>query len=71
MAPRSELTTESRILSSEEGRALFDQQCRLRLGMSGAEFIRRWDAGEYEDLKDVPENNDVLYISLLLPFGRQ
>lgn len=70
-APLPELTAETRTLSPEEGRAFFDEQCRAVLGMSGEEFIRRWDSGEYADLDDVPENWGIFEMSLLLAFGRQ
>lgn len=69
--PLSEPKTDARILSPEEGRAFFDETCRAYLNMSGEEFLRRWDSGEYEDVEDIPENNDILYISMLMSFGRQ
>jgi hypothetical protein len=40
-------TSPIRERSFEEGRELFDRQARLRLGMSGEEFLRAWDAGEF------------------------
>ena len=70
-APLPESPTETRTLSPEEKRAFFDEQCRAVLGISGKEFIRRWDSGEYADLDDVPENWDIFEKSLLLAFGRQ
>ncbi len=66
----SHSTLSPSILSPEEGRRFFDDQCRALLNISGEEFIRRWDAGEYEDMEDIPENWDILHVSLLLPFGR-
>jgi hypothetical protein len=48
----------------EEGRAIFDQEARFRLGMSGEEFLRRWNAGEYADDPDRP---DVMDLVMLLP----
>ncbi len=41
-----------RELSPEESAAEFDRQARRRLGMSGEEFLRRWDAGEFPDIED-------------------
>jgi hypothetical protein len=50
----------------EEGREIFDQQARLRLGMSGEEFLRRWNAGEYEHTADLGEPG-VMDVVMLLP----
>lgn len=54
-------------VTPEEGRAILDRAARRRLHMSGDEFIRRWDAGEYEGKADRP---DVSRVAMLLPFGR-
>ena len=35
--------------------------------MSGEEFMRVWDAGEFDNK---PERTDVTAVALLLPFGR-
>ena len=35
-----------RKLTREEGIAFFDEMARRYTGMSGEEFLRRWDAGE-------------------------
>jgi hypothetical protein len=61
-------TDSSRIreLNAEEGRELFDRQARIRLGMSGAEFIRAWDAGEFGDRDD----SDLMGVAMMLPFVR-
>jgi hypothetical protein len=36
-------------LTRTEANALFDSRARLYLGISGTDFLRRWDAGEYRD----------------------
>ncbi len=59
------------VLPPEEGRALFDREARLWLGLSGEEFLRRWDAGEYRNLPDTLEGRNVLRVIFLLPFVRQ
>jgi len=43
-------------LSEEEGSRIFDATCRREMGISSEEFLRRWDAGEWEgqDLDDTP-----------------
>jgi hypothetical protein len=57
---------EIKVLTSEEGRELFDAAARRELGISGDEFLRRYDAGEYEDEDASPVTNVVM----LLPFAR-
>jgi len=55
------------ILTPEEGRAMFDARARELLGISGEEFLRRLDAGEYDDIYDDPE---IVSLDLLRPFAR-
>lgn len=66
-ALRQETAPRVQELTPEEGHQLFDRAARRRLGISGAEFIRRWDAGEYVGKADEP---DVSTVAMLLPFGR-
>jgi len=35
-------------MGEHEATEVFDGIARRELGISGAEFLRRWDAGEYE-----------------------
>lgn len=44
-------------LSPEEARADFDTQSRRRLGMSAEEFVRRLEAGDFDDIVDDPINH--------------
>jgi len=53
-------------LSEEEGRALFERQARKYMGMSGDEFLRKWDAGEI----DGPDRSEVLTVVFLIPLVR-
>jgi hypothetical protein len=53
-------------LTAEEGRELFDKAARYYLNMSGEEFIRKWEAGEFGDPDDRPE---VMHLVMLLPFA--
>lgn len=55
------------IFSEEEAAALFERLCQRYMGMSGDEFIRRWDAGEYSDDPDRP---GVMDAAMLLPLVR-
>ena len=55
-----------RDLTDEEGRALFDNAARFYLGISGEEFVERWDSGYYDEDPDRP---DVVDVAMLLPFA--
>ena len=54
------------VLSESEGHALFDRRVRHRLGISGDEFLRRYDAGLYPD-PDGPDN--IMDLLILMPFA--
>ena len=54
-----------RVLTKEEGRALFDRQARSRINMSGEEFLRAWDAGEFDE-----DPESVMFLAMLIPFAR-
>ena len=49
----------------EEGLAMLDRRAQRRLGISGAEFLRRWKAGDYAANPDQP---GVIDVAMLLPF---
>jgi hypothetical protein len=61
------------ILSAEESLALFDGEARRITGMSGPEFLAKWDAGAYADinLDETREGRDMMYLASLIPFGRR
>lgn len=56
-----------RLSDDEEARALFDRQARKFLGISGEEFLRRYDAGEFRECGSL----DVVRMQILLPLVRQ
>jgi hypothetical protein len=58
------------VLKPEEGRALFDEQARELMGVSGAEFLRRYDAGEYDAIIDDPAHREIGLLEFLIPFAR-
>lgn len=60
-----------RYLSPEEGRAQFNAAARKLLGISGEEFIRRWDSGEYDDIADTEGKRHIMRLALLIPIARQ
>lgn len=55
----------SRELSEGEAHRLFHERSLTLVGLSGPEFIRRWDAGDLD-----PDDERVLEVAMLLPFGR-
>lgn len=56
-----------RELSGKEGFALFDKAAMYHLGITGADFLRGFEAGEYKDSEDDPDVSEVL---ALVPFAR-
>jgi len=54
-------------LSRDEGLALLDRRARHYLNMSGEDFVRSWDAG---DFRGKPESPGLVRVAMLLPLGR-
>ncbi|MCC5574442.1 hypothetical protein IMZ11_02150 [Microtetraspora sp. AC03309] len=50
----------------EEGRSLFDKASKDALGISGEEFLSRYDGGLYDDTDDPA----VAGVAMLIPFAR-
>lgn len=50
---------------------VFDRQAQRLLGISGDEFLRRWDAGEFRQEEDSPHGRATMFLAVLLPFGRR
>jgi hypothetical protein len=57
--------------SEAEGRFMFDYQARKTFGISGDEFLARYDAGEYNDLTDMDEIHKVNRQVMLMPAVRR
>lgn len=55
--------------TTEEAHALYDRMARKHLGISGTEFLRRWDAGEYEGV-DLDSISGLVQLYIAMPFGR-
>ena len=72
MALQAQTTTDDLPLelSPERAAAFFDQVSRRIVGISGKEFLARWDAGEFRDFEDTPQGRELSYLILLIPFGR-
>jgi hypothetical protein len=58
------------VTSAEEARALFDQAAQKDLGISGEEFLRRFDSGLYRGIPDTAEGRRIAGLIMLLPFAR-
>lgn len=63
--------TEVRVASASEGRVFFDRQARKSLGISGDEFLRRWDTGMYRPVPDTAEGRKIGRLVMLMPFARR
>ena len=59
------------IASNQEGHNLFDYQARKQLGISGEEFLARWDAGDYRNIADPATARKVRRLIMLTPFVRR
>jgi hypothetical protein len=59
-----------RFLDDDESHVFFDTQARRLMGISGEDFIRRYDAGEFADAPDDPQHHGITELVMLLPFGR-
>jgi|GEM_PF-1459259 hypothetical protein len=56
-----------KILTAAESWQGFDEAARYYLKMSGADFIRAWDAGQFDGEHD---HANVTHVLLLRPLGR-
>jgi hypothetical protein len=59
-----------RFLDDEESHQYFDRQARRLMNMSGEEFLRRYDAGEFATPRDDRQLRAVMKLAVLSPFGR-
>jgi hypothetical protein len=59
------------LTTPEEGRVLFDRQAKKTLGISGNEFLERWDSGTYRTVSDSAERRKVRRLVMLMPFARR
>ena len=58
-------------ISAAVEREVFDYQARKLMGMSGKEFLRRWDDGEFRHLFDKPGHEDLTTLAMMMTLGRQ
>jgi hypothetical protein len=58
-------------IDPDGARRAFDREARDRLGISGEEFLRRWDAGEFEHMDADFPPSAVARLVTLMPFARR
>lgn len=69
--PRTEPERQTaRWLSPEQTRARFDAEARRVMGMGGEEFLRRYDAGDFDRIHDDGEHIEFVGLEMLIPWGR-
>jgi hypothetical protein len=56
-------------ISDEEARAYFDAQARRLLGVSGDEFLDRYEAGEYWGETDFDRYHKINELIMIMPFA--
>jgi len=56
------------VLTEAEGRQFFDRAVREELGISGDEFLLRYDSGHYNGDDADP---DLIGLIMLIPFARR
>ena len=65
-----QIETRIKWLSDEEAHAIFDREARRVMGMSGPEFLQRYDAGEFAHAHEDGENLALMSLEFLIPWGR-
>lgn len=68
---QSDTTCEANVIELDEadGTALFDRIAHREMGISGDEFLKRWDAGEWDDA-DYDSVPGLIEVRNALPFAR-
>jgi hypothetical protein len=60
-----------RYLDDGEAAEAFESNAQRLLGISGDEFLRRWDAGEYETPDDRSEHGpEIMRLAMMIPLVR-
>jgi hypothetical protein len=62
---RAETGVEVRTLCDEQAVEAFDKAARHYLGISGEQFVRAWESGEFEET----DRPDVMRVAMLLPLA--
>ena len=59
-----------RLLDDDEARQQFDRQAQRLMSISDDEFLRRYDAGEFDDLQDDRQQDAVMKLAMLTDLVR-
>ena len=59
----------AKVLTRAEAAALFDATAKLYLGISGTDFLRRWDEGHYRNERACTSR--VMRVACMIPFVRR
>ena len=57
-------------LSDEKAREFFDREAQRLVGLSGDEFLRRYDRGDYVGIEEDEFGRRVVELEFIIPFGR-
>lgn len=55
--------------SKQEAGEMFEAEARKTLGISGEEFVRRWEAGDWQPVPDDTEGRKIAELSMMIPFA--
>ena len=69
-ATKRESIEDIQFISAAEAHEIFDYQARRLMGMSGEEFLRRWDEGEFRDLFDKRGHENLTSLVMKMGLGR-
>jgi len=61
-----------RYITPEEGWEMFDRETRRVLNMGAEEFLRRYDAGEFDDILrgTGDDHSKLISLEMMIPFAR-
>ena len=59
------------LLTPGQAREIFDRRAMSLLSMSGEEFLRRWDAGEYRPIPDSADGRAIGELVMMMSFARR
>lgn len=57
------------VLSVREAREVFDREVHRLMGISGTEFMERWESGDFAEIADEPGNHHIMRLALMMPYN--
>jgi hypothetical protein len=58
-------------VTEDEYAAMFDDAVRGQLGISGEEFIQRWNRGDYAEVADKAGHRHLIDLAMSIPIDRR